>query len=96
MIEESLIATDIMPAGVHLTASILSSVHPTVTFDDTKIHTLPYGEPGVSLGALDLIDAQASRDLLQTRKRMGAAARRNSTRPMPARCLRWSMKVATW
>jgi len=71
MIEESLIATDIMPAGVHLTASILSSVHPTVTFDDTKIHTLPYGEPGVSLGALDLIDAQASRDLLQTRKRMG-------------------------
>jgi len=73
MIEESLIATDIMPAGVHLTASILSSVHPAVTFDDTKVYTLPYGkhDGGLFLGALDLIDAQASRDLLQTRKRLG-------------------------
>jgi len=73
MIEESLIATDIMPAGVHLTASILSSVHPSITFDDTKVYTLPYGkhDGGLFLGALDLIDAQASRDLLQTRKRLG-------------------------
>ncbi|MDD9822990.1 MAG: hypothetical protein OXU98_08940 [Gammaproteobacteria bacterium] len=73
MMEESLIATDIMPAGVHLTASILSSVHPAVTFDDTKVYTLPYGwhDNGLFLGALDLIDKQASRDLLQTRKRLG-------------------------
>ena len=71
MMEESLIATDIMPAGVHLTASILSSVHPAITFDDTKVHTLPYGGERLSLGALDLIEKQASRDLLQTRTRMG-------------------------
>jgi len=73
MIEESLIATDIMPAGVHLAISILSSVHPTIIFDDTKVHTLPYGwhDGGLFLGALDLIEKQASRDLLQTRKRLG-------------------------
>ena len=71
MMEESLIATDIMPAGVHLTISILSSVHPTITFEGTKVHTLPYGGEGLSLGALDLIEKQASRDLLQTRTRMG-------------------------
>jgi len=71
MMEESLVATDIMPAGVHLTASLLSSVHPTITFEDTKVHTLPYATEQMSLGALDLLEKQASRDLLQTRTRIG-------------------------
>ena len=74
MMEEALIATDIMPAGVHLTASILSSVHPAVTFADTKVHTLPFGmddKKQIRLGALDLIAAQASRDLLQSRTQIG-------------------------
>ena len=71
MMEQSLIATDIMPAGVHLAVSILSAVHPTVTFDDTKVHTLPYGGDALSLGALDLIEQEASRDLLQHQKRLG-------------------------
>ena len=71
MMEESLIATDIMPAGVHLAVSILSSVHPTVTFDDTRAHTLPYGGDALSLGALDLVEKEASRDLLRRQTRIG-------------------------
>ncbi|MGR3915209.1 MAG: hypothetical protein OD918_11990 [Gammaproteobacteria bacterium] len=71
MMEKSLAATDIMPAGVHLTASLLSSVHPTITFEYTRIHTLPYATKQMNLGALDLLEKQASRDLLQTRTRIG-------------------------
>ena len=73
MMENALIATDIMPAGVHLTVSILSSVHPTVTFDKTKVHTLPYGATNgdISIGALDLLAKQASRDLLVSRRQLG-------------------------
>ncbi len=51
-----------MPAATHLTASTLSSTHPTVTFDRTRIHTMPYGEQDVdggsgrevAIGSLDL------------------------------------------
>ncbi len=71
MMENSLIATDIMPAGVHLAVSILSSIHPTITFDDTRAHTLPYGQAALSLGALDLIEKEALRDLFQHQKRIG-------------------------
>ena len=62
MIEHALIGADIMPAATHLTASTLSSAHPTVTFERTRIHTMPYGEQdangasgrGVAIGSLDL------------------------------------------
>ncbi len=70
MMEHSLIGADIMPAASHLTASTLSSAHPGVPFDRTRIHTMPYGDPepddpsgrGTAIGSLDLIlsDAQPS------------------------------------
>ncbi len=63
IMERALIGADIMPAATHLTASTLSSTHPTVTFERTRIHTMPYGEQdadgasgrGVAIGSLDLI-----------------------------------------
>ena len=63
MMERALIGADIMPAATHLTASTLSSSHPSVTFDRTRIHTMPYGEQDVdgdsgrpvAIGSLDLI-----------------------------------------
>ena len=65
MIEHSLIATDIMPAATHLTASILASAHPQRTFGRTRIHTLPYGawRTGIAIGALDLIEREQVYDL---------------------------------
>ena len=68
MLERALIGADIMPAATHLTAATLSSAHPTTTFDRTRIHTMPYGDPepddlggrATAIGSLDLIlkDAQ--------------------------------------
>ena len=43
MMQESLTACDIMPAGVHLTASLLSSVAPTVPYDGTRCILFPFG-----------------------------------------------------
>ncbi len=70
MMEHALIGADIMPAATHLTAATLSSAHPTTTFDRTRIHTMPYGDPepddpsgrATAIGSLDLIleDAQPS------------------------------------
>ncbi len=73
MMEQILVATDIMPAATHLTASTLSSAHPNVCFDETNIYTLPYGSDTgeVRIGALDLIDDKNVRNLFGT-----SAARR--------------------
>ncbi len=68
MMEDIMVATDIMPAATHLTASTLSSAHPSICFDETNIFTLPYGcESGeVRIGALDLIDNKFIRNLFGT------------------------------
>ena len=73
MIEKSLIAADIMPAATHLAASQLSSAHPSVTFADTRVYTLPYGKDAergkgqeISIGSLDLIQDARARALFPT------------------------------
>ena len=72
MIENTIVGTDIMPAATHLTASILSSTHPSVPFKNTKIITLPYGknpdlsgEP-IEIGSLDLIKDEEVFSLFKT------------------------------
>ena len=61
MMAKCLIGADIMPAATHLTASMLSSVHPAVPYVRTQVYTLPYGNhPKVArpcLGSLSLLDA---------------------------------------
>lgn len=72
MMESALVGADIMPAAAHLTASVLSSAHPTVPFANTSIITLPYGRPSedsghaLSLGALDLIEKEGTLPLFGT------------------------------
>ena len=72
MMEHALIGADIMPAATHLTASVLSSTHPSVTFENTSILTLPYGaQPEgsgrpIAIGALDLIEDQQTLSLFGT------------------------------
>ncbi len=62
MMENGMIAADIMPAATHLTASNLSMAHPDVVFEDTRVYTMPYGMPSegehhaASIGSLDLLD----------------------------------------
>ncbi len=72
MMENALIAADIMPAASHLTASMLSSAHPGTTFGETRVHALPYGEQSqekrhrMALGALDLIEDDTAPSLFGT------------------------------
>ena len=71
MMENALIGADIMPAATHLTASMLSSAHPMVTFGNTQIHTMPYGRLGkeggaIAIGSLDLIESDQMPGLFST------------------------------
>ena len=85
MIEECLIATDIMPAATHLTTSMLASANPKTLFERTQVYTLPYGETDIEggerafrIGALDLLDERTGVSLFPTgirRVRASAADR---------------------
>lgn len=76
MIERAVVAADIMPAAAHLCASQLSSVHPTVAFDNTRVYTMAYGigtgeerHSGAAIGSLDLIPAEQVLSLFATGQR---------------------------
>ena len=71
MMESALVGADIMPAATHLTASVLSSAHPSLPFENTSIFTLPYGKQPktgrpIALGALDLIAEEMTLPLFGT------------------------------
>lgn len=70
MMENSLTACDIMPAAVHLTSSLLSSVSPRELYNGTRNVLYPYGgtgemdsqgKPIVELGSLELLDVNATK-----------------------------------
>ena len=81
MIELSVVAADIMPAAAHLCASQLSSVHPTVAFDNTRVYTMPYGIGAgkehygdVAIGSLNLTGADQTLSLFATGQRQTRGA----------------------
>ena len=58
MMQEALTACDVLPSAVHLTASMLSSSHPTEKYDGTRTIVAQYGKTedgGLSIGSLDLL-----------------------------------------
>ena len=70
MMENALTACDIMPAGVHLAASLLSSVAPREHYEKTRSVLYGYGgtgnldekgNPEVNIGSLELLDLQETR-----------------------------------
>ena len=68
LMERVLTGLDIMPAATHLTCSMLSSAHPSLSYGVSQIHTMPYGTDGVGthIGALDLLDSEHSSSLFAT------------------------------
>ncbi len=69
MIEEVLVGCDVLPSATHITASQLSSTFPTVSYEKTKMLTLPFGklaDGGVALGALDILETQAVMSTIST------------------------------
>ena len=70
MMENSLTACDIMPAAVHLTSSLLSSVAPRERYTGTRNVLYPFGgtgevdnkgKPIVDIGSLELLDINTTR-----------------------------------
>ena len=58
MMGASLTALDVLPSAVHLTASVLSSSHPSERYQGTRTIVTQYGKSedgGVSIGSLDLL-----------------------------------------
>ena len=58
MMENNLTACDVLPSSVHLTASMLSSSHPTQRYEGSRTVVMDYGKTekgGVAIGSLDLL-----------------------------------------
>ena len=69
MMSDVLVGCDIVPAAAHLTASMLSAVHPNVTYTKSCIITVPYGvQKGghCALGSLDMLQKQGVFPLMST------------------------------
>ncbi len=65
MMAHTVVGADVLPAAAHLTASMLSGVHPQTTYTDSMIMTVPYGEiqdNKVALGSLNLLGQQKTMD----------------------------------
>lgn len=91
--EHVFVGADIMPAAVHVTASLLSAVHPSVPFGDTNIHLMPYGSTGMSpdagapdddmavtsIGSLELIDDVEAASLFGTGRSVAAGSGERAT-----------------
>ena len=58
--ENGLIGLDVLPAASHLTATVLSGVHPLTQYNDSQVYIARYGptDSGVALGSLELLDNQ--------------------------------------
>lgn len=62
MLEQVLYGCDVMPSAVHITASTLAGMEPSVDFKNSRIHSLTYGrqpDGGVKIGSLELLQSQA-------------------------------------
>jgi hypothetical protein len=69
MVEGSLFGCDVIPSATYITASQISSAHPTIRYKETKILTMPFGrikDGSVALGSLDLIEAQGAFSTIST------------------------------
>lgn len=69
MIENVIVGCDVLPSATHITASQLTSTHPEIRYNETKILTLPFGlseEGVVGLGAFDLLETQAAFSTIAT------------------------------
>lgn len=62
--ESGLVGVDVLPAAAHLTATILSGIHPLVHYSGSQVYIAPYGAAGngvdVFLGSLELLERQVT------------------------------------
>ena len=69
IMEEVLYGCDVMPSAAHITSATLSGVQPDVTFNKSRIYTMPYGRQSdstVSIGSLELLQPSQVLTLFNT------------------------------
>lgn len=68
MMARGLVGLDVLNIAVHLTAAILAGSYPETPFEGECLLTMPYGEYewGVSVGSLELLEAQTSFDVIRS------------------------------
>ena len=69
MMENVLYGCDVMPSATHITGSTLSGVRPDVTFNGSRLYTLPYGrqeDGSVRIGSLELLQTSSVTTLFNT------------------------------
>ena len=69
MMEEVLYGCDVMPSAAHITSATLSGVQPDITFNKSRIYTMPYGRQSdgtVSIGSLELLQPSQVLTLFNT------------------------------
>jgi len=89
MMEACLIGADIMPAATHLTASMLSGVHPSVPFGNTRVYTMPYGRQSslrpVAIGSLELLGDEQVLSLFGTGRSVASGGGERSSEDLGSR-----------
>ena len=94
MMESALIGCDVMPAAVHLTASMLSGMYPAIKFNDTRLFTLVYGktegkteQSDYATGSLELLAEQSIFTVFDTAssKQTGGGKKQAKVREIPWR-----------
>ncbi len=90
MMEDVLIGCDVMPSAVHLTASTLAGIEPDIPYDDSRLHTMPYGlqtDEEVRIGSLEFLGANSvptsTRESGAARRVRGAAGQENAIADVP-------------
>ena len=69
MMEDVLYGLDVMPSAVHITSATLSGVYPNVSFEGSRLYTLPYGrqrDGSVAIGSLELLQSSSVMSLINT------------------------------
>ena len=69
MMEDVLYGCDVMPSAIHITGSTLSGVEPSVSYDTSRLYTMPYGrmkDGSVMIGSLELLQSSNVLTLFNT------------------------------
>ena len=75
MMENGLVGLDVLNIAVHLTASMLASVHPTVPFDGECLLTMPFGKEDAAIGSLELLAKDVQPSLISSAAAVTAGGR---------------------
>ena len=76
MMANGLVGLDVLNIAVHLTASMLASVHPNVPFDGECLLTMPFGKEDASIGSLELLAKDVQPSLISSAAAITAGGRK--------------------